>query len=105
MGVATIVGFVLLAVGFAVGWLWQGRAVTDAQRAMAEQQDTMPALQREAFRDGQADATQWVGLVAYNHLRDVMANCRITVVNGRRRCETSVWIDPEPARVGKTATR
>lgn len=46
VGVATVAGFPLLAIGFAGGWFWQARNATDVQRAMAEQQDTMPALQR-----------------------------------------------------------
>ncbi len=103
--VVTLTGFVLLGVGFAGGWAWQARNVADVQRAMTEHQDTMPALQREASRDGQKSATQWVGIVAYNHLSDVTDNCKITVVNGRRRCETAIWIDPEPESVGKAASR
>jgi hypothetical protein len=81
----------LLGVGFAGGYAWQ-------ESKVAAFSDTMSGLQTGAARDGPAAAAQWRALVAYNHVHDMLGkDCKVTVVNGRRKCETSVWIDPEPA--------
>ena len=81
------------AVGFAGGWFWQ-------VSRMEALQDTMTGLHREAFRDGKAAADQWLALEAYNHIADVM-KCKVTIVDGRRRCDTSLWIDPAPPGKGQ----
>jgi hypothetical protein len=93
LGVVASVGLALLAVGFAGGWFWQ------ASR-MEALHDTMTGLHREAFRDGKAAADQWLALEAYNHIGDVM-KCKVTIVDGRRRCDTSLWIDPAPLGKGQ----
>lgn len=89
-GVALLVAG--LASGFAAGWFWQADRVRGLQ-------DTMSGLQASAFRDGPSGAQAWLFIESYNRIGDVM-KCRVTVVSGRRRCDTSLWIDPEPQ--GKT---
>ena len=74
--------------GFGIGWIWQSSRI-------AELQDTMTGLHRQAFRDGKAAADQWLAVETYNHVADV-TKCRVTVVDGRRRCDTSIWLDPAP---------
>lgn len=89
------ISLALLVVGFAGGWFWQASRIEALQ-------DTMTGLNRAAFRDGPEGAAQWLGIEAFNHIRDVMGkDCRLTVTNGRRRCETAIWIDAEPATAEK----
>lgn len=90
-----VVCFALLGVGFAGGCYWRQRSVDDVTLAMTEQQATFAVLQREAFRDGREAAEQWAAIVAYNHVRDMTSGCRAVVVNGRRRCDVALWLDPE----------
>jgi hypothetical protein len=79
--------FATAVAGFAIGWLWQARNI-------AELEATMDSVQNMALRDGQEDANQWFAVMSLNHWRDVAANCRFTVQDGRRRCDTWFWFDP-----------
>jgi len=91
LGTLVGAGLLLVLIGFGAGYFWQARKVDALQ-------NTMNGLQRMAYRDGPEYAGQWLGIETYNHIRDVVGkDCKVTVVNGRRRCDTSIWIDPEPA--------
>jgi hypothetical protein len=75
--------FVMAGTSFGLGWFMRGEGPRQTAAGL-----------RAAFASGSQEAAQWLKLVEFN---PAGVSCAVHVENGRRVCNTSLWMDPVPA--------